>query len=42
MSGTRVLVVDDEPQILRALQIKLSGEGYDVAAARTAAEALVA
>ena len=23
MSGARVLVVDDEPQILRALQIKL-------------------
>ncbi len=42
MNGTRVLVVDDEPQILRALQMKLSGEGYDVETARTAQEALVA
>ena len=30
MSGQRVLVVDDEPQILRALQTKLRGAGYDV------------
>jgi two-component system KDP operon response regulator KdpE len=37
-----VLVVDDEPQILRALQMKLASEGYDVATARTAAEALTA
>ena len=29
-SGARVLVVDDEPQILRALQLKLRGEGYVV------------
>ena len=42
MNGPRVLVVDDEPQILRALQMKLSGEGYDVETARTAQEALVA
>ena len=27
---TRVLVVDDEPQILRALQTNLRGAGYDV------------
>ena len=27
MSGARVLVVDDEPQILRALQLKLRGAG---------------
>ena len=39
MTGARVLVVDDEPQILRALQMKLRGAGYDVAtAARLARE----
>jgi hypothetical protein len=27
VSGARVLVVDDEPQILRALQLKLRGAG---------------
>ena len=37
---TRVLVVDDEPQILRALQTNLRGAGYDVATAATAADAL--
>ena len=42
MSGMRVLVVDDEPQILRALQLKLSSEGYDVETARTAEETLTA
>jgi two-component system KDP operon response regulator KdpE len=35
-----VLVVDDEPQILRALRTNLRGAGYDVAVAATAAEAL--
>jgi two-component system KDP operon response regulator KdpE len=40
VSGPRVLVVDDEPQILRALQMKLSSEGYDVETADTAATAL--
>ena len=40
MSGSLVLVVDDEPQILRALQTNLRGAGYDVATASTAAEAL--
>ncbi len=40
MTGARVLVVDDEPQILRALQMKLRGAGYDVATAATAEEAL--
>ena len=39
---TRVLVVDDEPQILRALQTNLRGAGYDVAIAATAREALAA
>jgi two-component system KDP operon response regulator KdpE len=42
MSGARILVVDDEPQILRALQMKLSTEGYDVETARTGEEALTA
>ncbi|HTU76214.1 MAG TPA: response regulator [Trebonia sp.] len=37
---TRVLVVDDEPQILRALRINLRVRQYDVHTAATAAEAL--
>jgi two-component system, OmpR family, KDP operon response regulator KdpE len=41
MSGTRILVVDDEPQILRALQLKLRGAGYAVDTAASASEALV-
>jgi two-component system KDP operon response regulator KdpE len=41
MSGVRVLVVDDEPQILRALQLKLDGAGYLVETAATAQEALM-
>ena len=40
MSGARVLVVDDEPQILRALRTNLRGAGYEVDAVATAAEAL--
>jgi two-component system KDP operon response regulator KdpE len=36
----RVLVCDDEPQILRALRITLRDEGFDVIPATTAAEAL--
>ena len=39
---TRILVVDDERQILRALQLKLRSEGYDVDTAATGEEALVA
>jgi two-component system KDP operon response regulator KdpE len=35
-----VLVVDDEPHILRALQATLRGAGYDVASAATGEEAL--
>jgi two-component system KDP operon response regulator KdpE len=35
-----VLVVDDEPQILRALQTNLRGAGYEVATAATAEQAL--
>ena len=41
MSGVRILVVDDEPQILRALQMKLRGAGYAVETATTAQEALM-
>jgi two-component system, OmpR family, KDP operon response regulator KdpE len=40
MSGTRVLVVDDEPQILRALETTLRGAGYDVETAPDAETAL--
>lgn len=42
MSGRRVLVVDDDPRILRALQMKLRSEGYDVDTATTAEEARTA
>jgi two-component system, OmpR family, KDP operon response regulator KdpE len=38
----RVLVVDDEPQILRALRTSLRAAGYEVASAGTAADALAA
>jgi two-component system KDP operon response regulator KdpE len=41
-NGARVLVVDDEPQILRALEITLRREGYDVDTAATAGAALAA
>jgi two-component system KDP operon response regulator KdpE len=37
---TRVLVVDDEPQIRRALSVNLSARGYDVDVAATGEEAL--
>ena len=39
---TRVLVVDDEPQILRALAITLRASGYEVGTAATGAAALEA
>ena len=39
--GPRILVVDDEPQILRALQLKLRGAGYAVDTAATASEARI-
>ena len=42
MSRPRVLVVDDEPQILRALNTNLRGAGYEVETATTAEEALAA
>jgi two-component system, OmpR family, KDP operon response regulator KdpE len=38
----RILVVDDEPQILRALRASLRGAGYDVETAETAEAALTA
>jgi len=40
MSGARVLVVDDEPQILRALETTLRGAGYEVDTAADAETAL--
>ena len=42
MSGARILVVDDERQILRALQTSLRGAGYEVDTAETAETALAA
>ena len=42
MSKPRVLVVDDEPQILRALETNLRGAGYEVDTAATAEAALAA
>ncbi len=37
---TRVLVIDDEPQIVRALRINLRARNYEVFTAQTGAEAL--
>ena len=42
MNAPRVLVVDDEPQIVRGLKIILRGAGYAVEAADTKADALAA
>jgi two-component system, OmpR family, KDP operon response regulator KdpE len=42
VTGARVLVVDDEPQILRALQTNLRGAGYEVDTAATGEQALAA
>ncbi|HEU5431970.1 MAG TPA: response regulator [Thermomicrobiales bacterium] len=42
MSGDRILVVDDEPQIRRALRTALTGHGYDVELAETGELALAA
>jgi two-component system, OmpR family, KDP operon response regulator KdpE len=41
VSCARVLVVDDEPQILRDVEMKLRGAGYTVDTAATAQEALM-
>ncbi|HSG65533.1 MAG TPA: sigma 54-interacting transcriptional regulator [Gammaproteobacteria bacterium] len=38
----RILVVDDDPGLLRLLSIRLSAEGYDIVAVESAAEALAA
>ena len=40
MNGQRILVVDDEPQILRALRPSLRAAGYEVMTADTVAGAL--
>jgi two-component system, OmpR family, KDP operon response regulator KdpE len=40
MSGERILVVDDEPQIRRALRTALTGHGYDVEIAEDGEAAL--
>jgi two-component system KDP operon response regulator KdpE len=37
--GARILVVDDEPEILRALRANLAAHGYDVLTATTGQEA---
>src|SRR5437660_7359280 len=42
VNATRVLVVDDEPEIVRGLRIVLRDAGYAVEAASTKAEALAA
>src|SRR5947207_2687787 len=41
-SGARILVVDDEIEILRALQRSLAAHGYDVFTASTGEDALAA
>ncbi len=40
MSATVVLVVDDDPVILKLLTVNFELEGYDVCTARTGSEAL--
>lgn len=40
MKKTRVMIVDDEPQILRALRAGLTAHGYDIVSASDGAEAL--
>ncbi len=42
MSGPRILVVDDEPQLRRALRRGLEGHGYDVREAEDGESALAA
>ena len=37
----RLLVVDDEPKLLKAVAVDLRGEGYDVTTARSGGEALI-
>jgi len=40
MAGERILVCDDDPQILRALRLVLRGAGYEVLTSASAEEAL--
>ena len=40
MAGERILVCDDDPQILRALRLVLRGAGYEVLTSATGEEAL--
>jgi two-component system, OmpR family, KDP operon response regulator KdpE len=40
--GAHILVVDDEPEILRALRTNLAAHGYEVVSATSGAEALAA
>jgi len=40
MSGAKILVVDDEPQIRRMMRATLTGSGHQVDEARTGEEAL--
>lgn len=41
MTTKRLLIVDDEPRLLRAVELTLSDEGYEVTTARSAHEAMV-
>ena len=38
--GHRVLVVDDEPEVVWVLELALGSEGYDVCTARNGVEAM--
>ena len=40
MKKTKILIVDDEPQILRALRAGLAAQGYEVIGASDGEEAL--
>ena len=40
MSQARILVVDDDPRLLRVLQLRLESEGYAITAVTSAEDAL--
>ncbi|MFC2059233.1 response regulator transcription factor [Chloroflexota bacterium] len=40
MSGEKVLIVDDEPYVIRSLTFVLKAEGYDVSSAANGEEAM--
>lgn len=40
MSGGKILVVDDDPQIRRVMRVRLTGLGYEIAEARSGEQAL--